>query len=84
MIQPINKRVLIQVIVNEPTSISGIEIVKTSKTSKSSTTITGTVIATSVDTIPVGSTVIFNEGWGNEIEPGLFLVSEDEVKALIV
>jgi len=84
MIQPINYRVLIQVIVNETTSVSGIEIVKTSKTSKSSTTSTGTVIATSVDTIPVDCTVIFDEGWGNEIEPGLFLVTKEDVKALIL
>ena len=84
MIQPINCRVLIQVVVNETKSISGIEIVQTSKTSKSSTTSTGIVLANSVDTIPVGSTVIFDEGWGNEIEPGLFLVTEDAVKALIL
>jgi len=84
MIQPINCRVLIQVQVNETKSISGIEIVERSKTSKSSTTSTGIVIATSVVTIPVDSTVIFDEGWGNEIEPGLFLVLEDAVKALIL
>jgi len=83
MIRPINNRVLVRAIMTETKSVSGIEIVKTSKTSKSSTTSTGIVLATSVDTIPVDSTVIFDEGWGNEIEPGLFLVTQDAVKALI-
>ena len=83
MIKPINNRVLIEIVETESENSSGIEIVKYAKTKRSSTTSTGTVLASGVESIAVGSIVIFDEGWGNEIETGLFLVPEDNVKAYV-
>ena len=84
MITPLNDRILIQV--NEPNAVSssGIEVIQ-NKTARATTISEGTVLAVaSGSELEAGDTVIFNEGWGNELpEPGVFLIKESDVLARV-
>lgn len=84
MIQPLKGRVLIQKTETSDTTDSGIVLVPNTKTSQNTTTSTGTIAAVVADSeLTAGAVVIFDEGWGNEVEPGLFLVPESSVKAVV-
>ena len=84
MIKPLNNRVLIEVKQAETVTASGIELVDSTKTARNSTTNTGTIAAVcdGSELLP-GSEVIFDEGWGNEVEPGFYLVPEGNVIAYV-
>jgi len=85
MIQPLNDRVLIRKTVKETKTAAGIELVQHAKTTENTTTSTGTIEAVGKDiALTVGTVVIFDEGWGNEVEPSLYLIDVDKVKAVIV
>ncbi len=81
MIKPLKERVLIKKLEEEQVTSSGIEVVQYAKTAKSSTVSTGVIEAST--TLTLGATVLFDEGWGNEIEPGMYLVKEEAVLAYV-
>ena len=82
-IKPTKGRVLIEKPVEEVLTSSGIELVKSAKTTQNTTTSRGTIVAVGegVDLTP--GAVLFDEGWGNEVEPGLYLVKEEAVIAYL-
>jgi len=84
MIKPLNKRVLVKKIVAEVVTSSGIEVVSHAKTTRNTTVSEGVIEAVGDGSeFTVGATVLFDEGWGNEVEEGLFLVTEDAVLAYV-
>jgi len=85
MITPLNDRILIQVSAPDAVRSSGIEVVQ-NKTARATTISEGTVLAVSSGSeLEAGDTVIFYEGWGNELaEPGVFLIKESDVLARIL
>ena len=85
MITPLNDRILIQVSAPNAVSSSGIEVIQ-NKTARATTISEGTVLAVaSGSELEAGDTVIFNEGWGNELtEPGVFLIKESDVLARVL
>lgn len=85
MIRPTKGRVLIRKKQDETTTVAGIEIVQHAKTSQNTTTSTGTVEAVGPSSeLSPSWVVVFDEGWGNEVENGLYLVDEANVKAVLV